>query len=430
MKLKSLELENYRGFTNVDLRLDGKSALIIGKNGAGKSTILDAIATALAPLYKEFMQERVSPHTLHELDVRLGASTAQIMVNLEHDTNSFEWQIVRDLEKSKQNIKKSTNIGTLANQFREAIVQNQLAEEKDAIPERSIPILAYYPASRAVMEVSVSRQSTYRPSRFQNATSWEEALAVGVDFQSFFYWFRNQEDIENEKRRYQNSEYVDAKLQAVRDAIGTFIPRFTNLRYTRVTVERMLVDKDGVTFAVNQLSSGEKMMLALIGDLARRLAVANPSLENPLTGEGLILIDEVEAHLHPGWQRMIINGFRRTFPNVQFLFTTHSPQVISEVRDLNMYVLDTVEGENRVSVRKPVFGQDVNYVLEVLMDTKSRNVDVQNRLYSIFQLLALNELDEAEHELQELESVLKGLDKPADMIKAENTLLRKRTIGR
>jgi predicted ATP-binding protein involved in virulence len=430
MKLKGLHLESYRGFADLSLNLDGCSALIIGKNGAGKSTILDAIATALFPLYKVLMQDKTQTRALDELDVRYGQIKAKIMLDIEHAGTIYNWGTLRDLNKRKSNTENRTNIDRLANQLREAIVQNQLAEENDQPPQDCVPIVAYYAANRAVKEVSFLRFSVSSSSRFQSFSAWEEALSIGLDFESFFKWFRNQEDIENEKRRYHHPEYVDPKLQAVRTAIECFLPNFRNLRYTRVIVERMLVDKDGMTLAVNQLSSGEKMLLALVGDLARRLAIANPSLENTLEGEGVVMIDEVEAHLHPGWQRMIINSFRRTFPNVQFLFSTHSPQVISEVRDMKMYLLNSVNGENKATLRKPVFGQDVNYVLEMLMDTDFRNEDVKNRLYYIFRLLERSELDLAQQELQALENLLEGLDKPADMLKAEATLIRKRTIGR
>ena len=92
----------------------------------------------------------------------------------------------------------------------------------------------------------------------------------------------------------------------------------------------MLVDKHGVSLDLSQLSDGERSFLAMICDLGRRLAMANPDrqvLSDPLHGAGVVLIDELELHLHPKWQREVRQKLRKTFPNIQFIATTHSMRV-------------------------------------------------------------------------------------------------------
>lgn len=96
---------------------------------------------------------------------------------------------------------------------------------------------------------------------------------------------------------------------------------------------QMVAIKHNTELSIAQLSEGEKCILAMTGDLARKLAIANPSRENPLEGEGIVLIDEVDLHLHPSWQGRIMPLLFRTFPNVQFIVTTHSPKVLSEITD-------------------------------------------------------------------------------------------------
>jgi predicted ATP-binding protein involved in virulence len=86
------------------------------------------------------------------------------------------------------------------------------------------------------------------------------------------------------------------------------------------------------------LSDGEKCLLAMVGDLARRLAIANPDYPDALQGEAIVLIDEIELHLHPSWQRNIIPALKRTFPKCQFIITTHSPQVLSYIQPKNIYL--------------------------------------------------------------------------------------------
>lgn len=120
---------------------------------------------------------------------------------------------------------------------------------------------------------------------------------------------------------------------------------------------RLAVKKNGREYSVDQLSDGEKCTLALIGDLARRLALANQNSENPLAGSGIVLIDEIELHMHPSWQRKVFPVLRKTFPNIQFIVTTHSPQVLGEVSNqFNLFMLS--ENENHQNIITPVNRMD------------------------------------------------------------------------
>ena len=144
-------------------------------------------------------------------------------------------------------------------------------------------------------------------------SAYDDALRRSADFRTFFQWFREREDLENEAIRDAQSliadksaaSFPDLQLEAVRNALSSFIPEFKNLTVRRNPL-RMEVEKEGERLMINQLSGGEKCLMALIGDLARRMAILNPLRANPLEGEGIILIDEIDLHLHPKWQRMVI----------------------------------------------------------------------------------------------------------------------------
>ena len=128
---------------------------------------------------------------------------------------------------------------------------------------------------------------------------------------------------------------------SVRAAITAFLPELSGLRIDREEQKpRLLAEKAGKTIVINQLSDGEKCLLALVGDLARRLALANPAGQKPLKGEGIILIDEIELHLHPRWQRNIVPSLEKTFSNCQFVITTHSPQVLGDAKNTAVYALN------------------------------------------------------------------------------------------
>ena len=170
----------------------------------------------------------------------------------------------------------------------------------------------------------------------------------------------------------------DRQLTAVRTAIHQFMPQMDNLRVHRKPRLYMAIDKNGETLNVAQLSQGEKSLMALVGDIARRLAMLNPALDNPLTGDGIVLIDEVDLHLHPSWQRSLCDKLIETFPNCQFVLTTHSPLVISDCKDVLVYTLTNGELQELPSQ----YGQDANTVLLDVMDTSIRNQEIDTKLNS------------------------------------------------
>jgi predicted ATP-binding protein involved in virulence len=155
----------------------------------------------------------------------------------------------------------------------------------------------------------------------------------------------------------------------------------------------------------------------LILDIAKRLAQANPWLDDPLTSaQAVILIDEIDLHLHPQWQRKIVRNLETTFPSCQFIATTHSPQVIGEVPHEKIQLIE--DGE----VYRPgrSFGIDSNRVLEELMNAKSRNEDVQSTISRIATLIADKKFDESRSVIEELSHKIGGSD--AEITRARTLL--------
>ena len=114
-------------------------------------------------------------------------------------------------------------------------------------------------------------------------------------------------------------------------------------------------------------------MLALAADLARRMAQANPHLDNPLESEAIVLIDEVELHLHPEWQQRVLNNLQNTFPNTQFIVSTHSPQVLTTVRpDQIVHLRASEDGVVAEASSGATYGARSGDVLEVEMGVEQR----------------------------------------------------------
>jgi predicted ATP-binding protein involved in virulence len=161
----------------------------------------------------------------------------------------------------------------------------------------------------------------------------------------------------------------------------------------------------------------EKTLLMIVVDIARRLAILNPSITNPSEllekGTGIILIDEIDLHLHPQWQRIVIPSFKQTFPNCQFIVTTHSPQVLSAVNRENLFILEDSE---IVELTPHTFGRDSNSILSEVMGVEKRPVKMQERIDKCFEMIDNDNLEEAKLELQKLSESLGNND--PDMIQA------------
>jgi predicted ATP-binding protein involved in virulence len=228
--------------------------------------------------------------------------------------------------------------------------------------------------------------------------------------------------ISKEVQHEKNAYYGEGKeLQTVTKAIEQFIPEFNHLRVKRVPRPQMLIDKNGQSFNLDQLSDGEKNLIALVGDIARRLAIGNPHRNIPLEGEGIILIDEIDLHLHPRWQRLVIPKLLEVFPNCQFFISTHSPQVISHVKPESVFLLEQEAQCMSYGKADETYGMSIDRVVDLVMEDESRPDVVRNKLDKLFELIERKKITEAKR----LISMLKK-DMPTDpeLMRAEMLIRR------
>ncbi len=384
MRVKRLQMTSFRGIGDLTLDFhESEPTVLIGINGVGKSSILDCLSLLLSR-FMEWIggylpeEEIIKPI---EMDISNHSTSTHLIISILWDNGELNWEIVRIRNGVSQDLGHEMT-SSCAN----AIWRHW---QKD--PQYNIPLVVYYPVNRSALDITIEIPNK---TDFNQIDAYDKALTGGqIDFASFFYWFRIIEDLENEKLRDKH-DYINRQLEAVRQAIYSIIPEFSNLRVRRSPL-RMTVRKQDEELIVNQLSDGEKCLLAMVGDLARRLAIANPGLPNPLEGSGVVMIDEIELHLHPKWQREIIPALKRTFPNCQFIITTHSPQIISQVKPDSIYILEKTN--NGVIAIRPEssYGRDSNRILEDLMDTSERPQEIKERLQELFRLIDDGKLTEA-----------------------------------
>lgn len=439
MEIKQLTLENLGRFERLAIefapteRVNSNVTVLIGNNGAGKTSVLKSLATSLSWFVARLRSDKGNGSPIPEEVILNGATTAVVTLQLHDQQHEYLWSLTKTLtgrKSAQQSI--LTDASKLADEYR-----TRLPDEKDI----SLPLIAFYPVERVVLDIPLKIKE--RHSFFQ-LDGYDNSLNQGVDFRRFFEWFRDREDSENESvipadvleqlqrslapNVWQQLQQLqasarDRQLTAVRTAIANFMPGFENLKVRRKPRLHMSIDKEGQTLNVLQLSQGEKSLMALVGDIARRLAMMNPGLENPLHGDGVVLIDEVDMHLHPQWARTIIQRLTDTFPNCQFVLTTHSPLVISDCKDVLVYSLDNGELTEVASQ----YGQDANSVLLEVMDTAIRNERVASRLNDLLDLIQDRHFDKANALLAELKA-----DLPANNLELTKAslLLRKEELRR
>lgn len=397
MRLDLVHLENLGPIQSIDLPLHPKFNVIVGANGAGKTTILRAISTMLARYASALRTGRAASPFAPTAPIRRGKEFFKVVIEASDGDRRFQWSGGRRKLGSKVPLSEA---GELLN-FAQA-----LSEDLDAAPDRAcVPIVASYPVGRSVY---VHLRPKSRERFAQLAALDDSALNNSRDFREFFAWFRDQEDFENERKLDGTSHhYVDAQLEAVRHAISSLLPGFSQLRVRRRPRLELLVNKGETIVRVDQLSDGEKGILALAGDLARRLAMANPGRRNPLEGSGVVLIDELELHLHPAWQRSVVRNLQSTFSNLQFIVTSHSPQVLSEVEGAQVFLLS----EGQLAAAEDSYGRDSGLILEELMGTPARPGRILEEISALYELIDERRLPDARDALRVLEDKV-GSDDP------------------
>lgn len=395
MKIESLELVNFRGIERMALSFTQQTTAFVGINGVGKSSVLDALAIALSQLIWRINSQPQKARPISPDDIRVGEEYARIGITVSLRGETVQWAVAKNRRTDKTAPAERRSDLENLNQAVAELDAEWEHVEGDRQDPYDLPLAVYYDVNRAVLEIPVRVRE-----KLMNNPSEVYADALdhgGTDFKRFFIWFRNREDYENEQLR-DNSKFRDRALEAVRTAVATFT-QFSQLRIRRDTPLRMTVMKNGCELRVEQLSDGEKNMLALVGDLSRRLSVLNPSLKIPNEGRGVVLIDEIDLHLHPKWQRTVVASLQRTFPNCQFIISTHSPQVIGELSGESVLLLK----DGALLGHAPrALGLSSGEVLEELMEGKARNVEVEQTLNEVQQLIENDEITDAQQALEQL----------------------------
>ena len=420
MLIEKLYLNDFRGIHNLELNLQGKSTVLFGINGVGKSSVLAAVNLLYANIINRIVKQRFKQSIKMEIsDIKYGKASAQIRADFRFDDEEKVYSYSRFLYKKGHKINLSKELEYLVSHYEEKyIVDDYIDSENNIVMSdeiRNMPIFINYGVNRLVLKTPLRIRKTEDNGQL---AAFEKAIENQIAFSKLFEWFLEQELYEIHMQK-QEPAYRDVQLNAVKSAM---LDGYKDIHITARPYS-MKVYKGEEILDILQLSDGEKCTLALFGDLARRLAIANPALENPLEGRGVVLIDEIELHMHTSWQRKIIEVLKKTFPNVQFIITTHSPQVLGEIDDsFNVFALCRKENEIICESFANYYGLDSNTVLEDALDTDSVSRKIKQKVQQMYDAIEAREYNHAEKIIQEIEELTSNRN--ADTVRGRILLRR------
>jgi len=407
MRLSRVSLINFRCFERLDIDLHPRLTVIVGTNGAGKTAVLDGIAAGLTPVlrYLSSANQRLTgggagiKDTDFRLVLREGRAGTERWIAADHarvhlrTTTGLEWDYWRPSAKG----------GEPREKVGESALSAHLKDVGDSLsgPEpRLLPVFAYYGARRGHIEIPERLRAT-KENYGHPTAALVGALESLSDFKEMLKWVDLAEAAELRANKGSRPEDYSPSpaLEAVRYAVtallgGAYRNPYFNAEH-RFVVERL---EGGLPLQVSQLSQGYQSMLAMAMDFSRRLALGNPHMSYgddattsfaaselqvlgwtdslpavaPLIAPALMLVDEIDLHLHPTWQQRVLGDLLRTFPGTQFIVTTHSPQVLSTVSREHIRVLSQDSGSQQQATM-PSFsplGHEAGDALARVMDTQ------------------------------------------------------------
>ena len=335
MRLNQLSVTNFRCYSQKTFNFHPQFNLIVGQNASGKTAVLDAASVAIASWLIGFKKTK-DKKNLEKTDATLTyveregeaqfieAWPVAISAAGSVNNNDISW------ERSKESPTGNTrygNAGELTSLARQC--DQQLSEE---IP---LPLISYYGTMRLWQDPRAAKSSrnkktpifsdNVKPSRLD---AYNHSVDPRIASKELVAWFAKQE-----WQAFQLGQ-EPMMLTVVRNAVLNCIENASYLRFDPKRGELLLTFKDGKRQPFNMLSDGQRCVLALVADIAQKAAILNPHFGEQVLEltEGVVLIDELDLHLHPRWQRHIIEDLRITFPRIQFICTTHSPFLIQSLR--------------------------------------------------------------------------------------------------
>lgn len=405
MRIESLKIGNYRKFESLSVQFHSQMNVIVGNNGAGKSTVLDALSIGIGSFFLGI--EGIPSPGIAKTDTRyitreVGSvldRQPQFPVMISCSGSVFDqkmnWTRYLNTESSYTTYKESVQIKETANDAQSDI--------RSGDTQIVLPVISYYGTGRLWLQKKDNQNDL--DSKVSNRfNGYQDCLSSSSNEKLMRKWFSTM-------TLHRLQEQIEVpELTAVEKAIAEcFVDSGVIADKVKVRfgiksgeMEIIYLDEDSrwQKHPFHELSDGFKNTMSLVADIAYRMAVLNPQLlDNAIKKTpGIVLIDEIDQHLHPKWQRSILKSLMKIFPKVQFIVTTHSPSVIASAISSQLIILD----EDGCHYPGNSYGKDSNSILSEIMDVAPRPDDIQKRLNEFYQYLDEEKFEQAEKLLDDL----------------------------
>ena len=408
MYIKQLRLHNFKSFEDVEVEFNPKLTVLVGANGNGKTSVIEGAVIALGTMFVKMdglngrgidkAQARLKSFALGSFNDAQPQYPVTVQATAMTGESCISWS--RSLNSSGGNTtildaKRMLEFGT-----------GIQADLRNGNEQRILPLIAYYGTGR-LWDYRREKQSNASGSN-NRINGYIDCLDGKANVKLLLNWFEKMTI-----RKYQNQELGLGgvpELDVVCDAMESCYKRITGndtvkIQYNMGTRELEIAYREDsgeyIRLSINQLSDGYKSTISLVADIAYRMAVLNPQLLKDACRktDGIVLIDEVDLHLHPAWQQRILGDLTAIFPKVQFIVSTHAPVIINSVKKENLVILD---GSEVFYPTGEVYGKDVNTIVSGIMGAAERPEQVKLMFKYFYKTLSAGEFEKAQRILDDL----------------------------
>ena len=420
MRIERLSLRNFRGFEDFEMTLHHRCTVIAGVNGAGKSSVLDGLAVALGAWFLGF--DSLPPRNIRPQEIRQVLNDDPQQPTLEPQFPVRVEAVARLPDAPAQWARElrgasgHTTSGEAADLRDRARIVQQAVRDPAKTGQTELPLLAYYGAGRLWVQKRASgRKEEGLGSRLDG---YVDCLDAESNHKLFEAWMRDQEAVRIQRiaEDLGRGRVVDPSvsrpplLTAVQNTAVGCIDGALRLFYDVAYKDLRVHFRDGRMQSFSLLADGYRNLVALAADLAWRAVRLNPQFGGEALQRtvGVVLIDEIELHLHPGWQRTVLPRLTALFPQLQFVVTTHSPQVLASVAAEQVRFLDAEGNVHHVGAAG---GLDSNTILTHLMGVPERPEAMIAELAALGSLIEKGDAEAARTKLMALRAQLGDIDR-------------------
>lgn len=453
MKIRKIRLENYRGFKQFDLELHPKLTVIMGVNGCGKTTLMSALMLVLWSYIMAYKKDvrggtppTISIDDVHHTQPTPGSVDLKFPCSVkgkfdfsesdkfenyfdddfdEFDFDAIGCELQEPLKKPEWVRGFSVEMEALSKGMDAAFgdLSRLMGERSD---HTSLPVVACYGTNRLWKKMAVQKDTDRTPPRLAGYDGAASLRSKFLDFPRFFALL-----FSSKKNGLLTTETIEALWTGVSDSI--FLVAGWRQMLPKTGRPEILFKKDEELLKFSQLGDGVRCMIEVVGDIACRCALLNPEFGKDASKKtsGVVLIDEIDLHLHPKWQQTILSELQRAFPKIQFIVSTHSPQVLSTVRRENIRVLDRNAG-GPIFASQPMartYGEPSGDVLQSVMGVDPQPpIEEKKELQKLTELVDKGRYGEADAiQLMDKLRIILGAEHP-QLLKLKRSINRQEAL--